>query len=693
MYSIDWAQLRSLIAERGGAYRSLRDSFADGLETFPPSLPHPSPTAALEHALVVIRRLFRVQGSFAQVEGDHLEFILRTHAYQDFGFSSFRDFVREELQMSQRTATRRVALSRVLRENPQLSTAVEEGRLSPCQALALAPALRSDNVEDRIQKAVACTVSELMTVLPEDLAIESDGAGKKVTFGAPASAAYVWDHGIEMARRVLGWEAPVHRCVEAILAEATVELALESSDGEATHLDAAHELSCSKQEPEPRLGAAHDLPCSKQKAASPEPDYAYSNSEPTWTLDLETLHETISIAEEDLRAIESFSRRAPEDAERSLDFLRELKNRERSLRVLFAQMLQDADASGAITYWGYVSIRDFLIRELKASARTAARYLTEAWTFEGSPALSYAYCSGQIGLGQAYLINRVASPATQALFIHRAQDVTHLQFEREVLFLERLAEYLPILARRFPEPLPIDMLELVLKEMLKELGKAEIEKMFGSAEAGDPSANTEVMERLESLLEAVVLALEEHDLEVRDGMPTLATHGETSPATLATGTQTTISFWAPECLIDDWNNALRSVQARHGPLPTWAAAIYVLQIALREWERVDPSRRPTEWRILERDKWRCQAPGCSARRRLEVHHIIFRSRGGSDEPENLVTLCHAHHQHGIHDEGLDLHGSAPGFLIWRLGRNKWFHGSKRIQEGSHDMAISEKGGQ
>jgi len=692
VYSIDWAQLRSLIAERGGAYRGLRDNTADGAEIFPPSLPHPSPRAVLEQALVVIRRLFRVQGSFARVEGDHLEFLLRTHAYQDFGYSSFRDLVREELQMSQRTATRRVALSRVLRESVQLSMAVEEGRLSPCQALALAPALQSDDVEERIQQAAACTVSELVTLLPEDHSIESDGAGKKVTFGAPASAAYVWDHGIEMARRVLGWEAPVHRCIEAILAETAVELALESSDPEAGHVGMAHGLSCSTQMPASPLGAAHEPPCSMQKPASPEPDSANSNSEPTWTLEMETLHETILIAEDELRVIESFSRRAPEDAELSLDFLRELKNRTGSLRLLLAQMLQDADASGAIAYWGYLSIRDFLVRDLKVSARTGARYMTEAWTFEGNPALSYAYSSGQIGLGQAYLINRVASPGTQAMFIHRAQAVTHLQFEREILFLERMAEYLPRVARRFPEPLPIDMLELVLKEMLKELGMTEVGEEFGAAD-GDPSANTEVMDRLESLLEAVVLALEEHDLRVRDGVPTLATHEETSTAMLATGTQTTISFWAPEGLIDDWNNALSRVQARHGPLPTWAAAIYVLQIAVREWERVDPSRRPTEWRILERDKWRCQVPGCSARRRLEVHHIVFRSRGGSDRPENLITLCHSHHQHGIHEEGLHLQGAAPGSLIWRLGRDNWFHGSKRIQGESRDMAISEKGGQ
>src|SRR5262245_30087297 len=88
--------------------------------------PVPPPQVVLDRALAVIERLFRIQGSFARIEGTHLEFILRTHAYQRFGYSSFGDLVREELQMSSRTATRRVALSRVLRDSGLFSEAVKD---------------------------------------------------------------------------------------------------------------------------------------------------------------------------------------------------------------------------------------------------------------------------------------------------------------------------------------------------------------------------------------------------------------------------------------------------------------------------------------------------------------------------------------------------------------------------------------
>jgi len=47
--------------------------------------------------------------------------------------------------------------------------------------------------------------------------------------------------------------------------------------------------------------------------------------------------------------------------------------------------------------------------------------------------------------------------------------------------------------------------------------------------------------------------------------------------------------------------------------------------------------------VLARARWSCQA--CGLRRRLEVHHIIKRSQGGSDFDLNaLVALCRSCHE-------------------------------------------------
>ena len=41
--------------------------------------------------------------------------------------------------------------------------------------------------------------------------------------------------------------------------------------------------------------------------------------------------------------------------------------------------------------------------------------------------------------------------------------------------------------------------------------------------------------------------------------------------------------------------------------------------------------------VLRRDGWICQY--CGNRSNLEVHHKEFRSQGGNDSEENLITLC------------------------------------------------------
>ena len=52
--------------------------------------------------------------------------------------------------------------------------------------------------------------------------------------------------------------------------------------------------------------------------------------------------------------------------------------------------------------------------------------------------------------------------------------------------------------------------------------------------------------------------------------------------------------------------------------------------------------------ILNRDDETCQI--CGTRSNLHVHHIVFRSQGGTDDHDNLITLCekdHRLHAHGI----------------------------------------------
>jgi len=69
--------------------------------------------------------------------------------------------------------------------------------------------------------------------------------------------------------------------------------------------------------------------------------------------------------------------------------------------------------------------------------------------------------------------------------------------------------------------------------------------------------------------------------------------------------------------------------------------------------------------ILKRDRFRCQVPGCRCRRNLEVHHIIWRSKGGCDEHWNLITLCKVHHSYILHElMALKIEGKSPDNLTF-----------------------------
>lgn len=79
----------------------------------------------------------------------------------------------------------------------------------------------------------------------------------------------------------------------------------------------------------------------------------------------------------------------------------------------------------------------------------------------------------------------------------------------------------------------------------------------------------------------------------------------------------------------------------------------------------------TKAMVLNRDNYTCQyCRGKHKDSRLEVHHIIFRSNGGSDEQENLITLCHTCHK-ALHGDKInpDFSGRKKGTLRYATQMN------------------------
>ncbi len=123
------------------------------------------------------------------------------------------------------------------------------------------------------------------------------------------------------------------------------------------------------------------------------------------------------------------------------------------------------------------------------------------------------------------------------------------------------------------------------------------------------------------------------------------------------------------------------VRGREKRVGTSDAEVFeaLLDHAIAAWTLREPGqRRPDP--VIERDGYRCLVPGCTSRKSLHDHHVVFRSAGGSDAPENRVTLCAFHHQRGVHAERMHIYGSAPEGLEFVLPTGRYASGDLRLPD-------------
>ncbi|MDQ7824963.1 MAG: HNH endonuclease, partial [Candidatus Eremiobacteraeota bacterium] len=136
----------------------------------------------------------------------------------------------------------------------------------------------------------------------------------------------------------------------------------------------------------------------------------------------------------------------------------------------------------------------------------------------------------------------------------------------------------------------------------------------------------------------------------------------------------TIKFFLPLELVEVWNLAAR-IFLSHLTLAEGSDSLGLpeekfLAALLADYLTTEGkfNKAAHHHKILRRDRFRCQVPGCRCRRGLHVHHIIRRSQGGTDDEWNLIVLCEACHLHLLHGlRTLTLNGQAPHSLTFIFG--------------------------
>jgi hypothetical protein len=117
--------------------------------------------------------------------------------------------------------------------------------------------------------------------------------------------------------------------------------------------------------------------------------------------------------------------------------------------------------------------------------------------------------------------------------------------------------------------------------------------------------------------------------------------------------------------------AVQAVRERaDGFLSTGKCLAIIAWHFIETWKPLARRKKTRSRKVRDRDRGRCQVPGCSHRGE-QSHHIEFRSHGGSDDPENQVALCPFHHLRCIHGGYLRVLGTAPDALSWFLNGAPW----------------------
>jgi hypothetical protein len=284
------------------------------------------------------------------------------------------------------------------------------------------------------------------------------------------------------------------------------------------------------------------------------------------------------------------------------------------------RLVRELFAVGAPKMLKYASREQYARERVGMSlAALRARVRLAKWV-EEMPEIGEAIEAGELGFEAAMLVGRVANPDTAPAWIDRAKrrTIKHLREEVEAVQLRSRVNDEASL-----EP-PTD----------KELKEVEdFERAVGRGE----------------MFEATIGPKRDQQISVTDGA----------------GCEL---FFRVSAFVVAELHRQRAVYERVRPPDTPMSFVEFLCASLfKAWLPTVASCSIAYTSVYQRDRWQCTNPVCDEPA-TEPHHVVFRSRGGSDEDENVTGTGNFCHRHGIHEGRLGVTGTA-GNLTWTIGRD------------------------
>jgi len=541
--------------------------------------------------------------------------------WRALGFRNLGDFARERLGVEARSVSEWARVWSALEELPELRGAVLAGEVSWTVArrvVAVATpetdAACLETVRGRTVRAVDALVAawkegkareEGARSVPSSSAVgaeeEGDAAERvPVRVACPSRVALKWDAAVELARRWSGEMVPVWGAADLIAAE--VSSALPPEPGPAPWQRGDPEgASPAEADPWGAGASADPFAAAPGKAAEragagarsrrhprpddpePGPRHAAFPQVP-WR----PLRRTERDAEE-ARALEALAEGLEDCGPHELDArLRAAVGFLQGLDLELGRILRQVLQRKLYRELGFETFERYVGERLDTSPRTARRLVRLARAEHTAPPVADGFREGRLSAFQADTV-------------------------------------LGALARG--KDLPAEVLEGVLAVARGEPAASSRPSALRAALDPDPAPSLGAVPARDAESRWVALA-------ERVTLRRLEREAEAQPP----GTPPAVAFHAPPEVAAFFGGILEQVRRRMGArAPLWAALEAMLGHAIATWTL--QGERFRDYADFVRDEFWCTAPGCTGRRELESHHIIFRSARGPDEPGNRTTMC------------------------------------------------------
>jgi hypothetical protein len=285
---------------------------------------------------------------------------------------------------------------------------------------------------------------------------------------------------------------------------------------------------------------------------------------------------------------------------------------------------------------GMTSMREYLERRMGYGPQVAAERLRVAEALDALRAIEAALESGELSYSAVRELTRIATVKTEAAWVKACRGIAVRQIEE--LVGEREVGDPP---ESQPKPqvrrqkLPLDLRPTTYARY------REARKVF-EAERGERLDDDEVMDML------------------------LARALEGTPAAKGHKPRYQVAVTVCRVCKQGWQNGAGreiAISAADVECSTCDAEVISIEKPGRPSRTIPVANRRA---VLVRDHHRCTVPGCRSTQNLDAHHLVHWEHGGTNEMENLTTLCDGHHK--AHHRGqLVISGRAPDIEVRRVG--------------------------